>query len=272
MDWREFQFRQRVLELGDRFISYIDEGEGGAVVLLHGIPTWSYLWRDTVTQLSKMQRVLAPDLLGFGYSDKSDCFDRSIARQVEMVAAWMEKLGVRSAHFIAHDIGGGVALRMAVFDKQRVQRLTLMNTVCYDSWPVEAMLQWGHPETYRKLAASRAVTLLRQALKQGFASDPEEAWLEGLLSPYTTEVGKLSLIRNAAALNTNLTTEITPLLSTIDVPTMVLWGEADPFQPVKFGERLASDIPGARFIPVKDARHFVMIDKPDEVAGYLMTS
>jgi pimeloyl-ACP methyl ester carboxylesterase len=115
MNWREFQAKQRVMEIGDRFVSYIDEGSGDPIVLLHGIPTWGYLWQDLIPSLSGNHRVLVPDLLGFGYSDRSDRFDRSIARQAEMIDAWLEKLGVERASLVAHDIGGGVALRLAVF-------------------------------------------------------------------------------------------------------------------------------------------------------------
>lgn len=95
------------------------------------------------------------------------------------------------------------------------------------------MLQLGHPSANRKLSASAAVTLLRQALKQGFAHTPPEDVMEGLLAPCHTEVGKLSMIRNAAALNTNLTTEITTLLPRISMPTLILWGEDDKFQMVE---------------------------------------
>ena len=266
MNWRAFQQRQKITELGDRFISYVDEGAGEPVVLIHGIPTWGYLWHRLIPPLAESRRGLAPDLLGFGYSDKRDCFDRSIARQAEMLDAWMETIGIEHADIIAHDIGGGVALRLATLFPQRVRKLCVMNTVCYDSWPIEAMLQFGHPEARRKLSASAAVTLLKQALKQGFAATPDDEVMDGLLAPYATEVGKLSLIRNAAALNTNLTTELTPLLARIHAPTLILWGVEDKFQLLKYGERLAWDIPRARVIPVKQARHFVMLDRPDEVA------
>lgn len=270
MSWRGFQSTQRVAEIGDRFVSYVDEGEGDAVVvLIHGIPTWGYLWHRLTPVLAKQHRVLAPDLPGFGYSDKSDRFDRSIARQAEMIDAWMGRIGVEGAHVVAHDIGGGVALRLAALFPQRVNRLCMMNTVAYDSWPIEAMLQFGHPETRRKLSASDAVTMLKQALKQGFATSPEDELLDGLLAPYTTEVGKLSLIRDAAALNTNLTTELTGLLPRLSAPTLVLWGETDVFQLMKYGERLAWDIPQARLVRVRDARHFVMLDRPEEVAGHV---
>ncbi len=269
MNWREFQSMQRVAQLSDRFISYLDEGTGEPVILLHGIPAWGYLWHALTPALAKQNRVLAPDLLGFGYSDKSDCFDRSIARQAEMIDAWMDKIGIERAHIVAHDIGGGVALRLATLFPHRVMRLCVMNTVCYDSWPIEAMLQFGHPETRRKLSAASAITMLKGALKQGFAKSPDEEMLDSLLAPYTTEVGKLSLIRNAAALDTNLTTEITALLPKIEAPTLILWGEDDLFQLVKYGERLARDIPGAQLVRVKDARHFLMLDQPDEVAEHV---
>ncbi len=267
--WRTFQALQRVTEIGDRFVSYVDQGRGEPIILIHGIPTWGYLWHRLLPVLSPQHRVLVPDLVGFGFSDKGDRFDRSIHAQACMLEQWMDAMGIASATVIAHDIGGGVALRLATGSPERVSKLCLLNNVCYDSWPIEAMLQMGHPETRRKLAASTLLTLLGQALKQGFHSSPDDELMSGLLAPYRTEVGKLSLIRNAASLNTNLTTELTPLLPRLRIPTRVLWGEDDGFQAVRFGERLARDIPQAELIRIKDARHFVMFDQPQAVADHI---
>jgi pimeloyl-ACP methyl ester carboxylesterase len=271
MTWRDFQRLQRVAEVRDTFISYLDDGSGTPVVLLHGIPTWSYLWTPVLGRLTRVARVLAPDLPGFGFSDKRDRFDRSIARQAELIDAWMDRIGLESAVIVAHDIGGGVALRLATLFPSRVRKLCLINTVSYDSWPIELMLQFGHPGADRQLSAAMAVRLLKQALKGGFAKRPPSDLLDGLLAPYSTEVGKLSLIRNASALNTNLTTEIAPLLSSISVPTMILWGEDDLFQPIAYGERLAWDIPAAQFVRIGGARHFAMVDRPRAVADRLRT-
>ncbi len=207
--------------------------------------------------------------MGFGYSDKSDNFDRSIARQAEMIDAWMETLGIESANIVAHDIGGGVALRLATLFPDRVTKLCLMNSVSYDSWPIEAMIQLGHPGAYKIASARATVATLRQMLKQGFNETPDDDILDGFFAPYTTEVGKLSLIRNAAALNTNLTTEITHLLHEIEAETLILWGADDKFQLLKFGERLADDIPNAELIQIENARHFVMIDQPKAVARHV---
>lgn len=269
MNWREFQARQSVIELGPRFLSYVDEGAGGPVILLHGIPTWGFLFHNLLGSISKSRRVLVPDLLGFGFSDKRDSFDRSIARQAEAVIAWMDALGLRRADIVGHDIGGGVALRLAVLYPQRVNRVCLMDCVCYDSWPVEMMLQFGHPGARRKMSASTAVTMLEHALKRGFSLTPPDEFLDGLLAPYRTETGKTSLIRNAAALNTNLTAELTHRLPAISAPALIIWGQDDAFQAPKYGRWLARDIPGARLVPIEDAGHFVMIDQHEKVAHEL---
>ena len=271
MDWKQFQAMQKVAEIGERFVSYVDEGAGEPVILIHGIPTWGYLWHRLVPVLAEQNRVLAPDLIGFGYSDKSDDFDRSIARQAEMIDALMGKLEIERANIVAHDIGGGVALRLATLYPHRVNKLCVMNSVSYDSWAIEGMIQLGHPSAYYMASASTTVATLRQMLKQGFAETPDDEVLDGIFAPYSTEVGKLSLIRNATALNTNLTTEITHLLHKIEAKTLILWGVEDKFQLLKFGKRLSDDIPNAKLIQIKDAGHFVMLDQPEEVADHVFS-
>jgi pimeloyl-ACP methyl ester carboxylesterase len=172
MNWKDFQAMQKVAEIGEHFVSYVDEGAGEPVILIHGIPTWSYLWHRLIPVLSEQNRVIAPDLIGFGYSDKSDNFDRSIARQTEMIDALMEKMGIEQANIVAHDIGGGVALRLATLYPHRVNKLCVMNSVSYDSWAIEAMIQLGHPSAYYMASASTTVATLRQMLKQGLRKRP----------------------------------------------------------------------------------------------------
>ena len=266
MNWREYQARQRVEELGHRFISYVDEGRGAPLVLLHGIPTWGFLWSGLLPALSLTHRVLIPDLLGYGYSDRREGFDRTIARQAEALDAWMDRLGVEDAVVVGHDIGGGIAQHLAVRFPRRVSRLCLMNSICFDSWPIEMMVQLGHPGVVRKLSAQAVQRMLKVALKRmGFAMAPPDGLVEGLLAPYATEVGKTSLVRDAAALDTNQTQELVPRLPHVAVPTRVVWGVEDTFQPVKWGERLAWEIPGAKLVRVEHARHFVMWDQPHAV-------
>ncbi|MCY1073010.1 alpha/beta fold hydrolase [Archangium lansingense] len=266
MNWREYQARQRVVELGHRFISYVDEGRGAPLVLLHGIPTWGFLWSGLLPALSMTHRVLIPDLLGYGYSDRREGFDRSIARQAEALDAWMDRLGVGDAAVVGHDIGGGIAQHLAIRFPRRVSRLCLMNSVSYDAWPLELMVQLGHPGVVRRLSAPSLQRLLKVVLKRKpFATAPPGGLVDGLLAPYGTEVGKTSLVRNAVALDTNQTQELVPRLPHMAVPTRVVWGVDDDILPVKWGERLAWEIPGAKLVRVEHAKHFLMWDQPHAV-------
>lgn len=269
MSWRDWQRMQRVAELGERFLSYMDLGEGPPVVLLHGIPTWGYLWSGLAPALARTHRVLVPDLLGYGYSDKRDCFDRGIARQAEALDAWLEGLGVVDAVVVGHDIGGGVAQQLAFRFPRRVARLCLVDTVSYDAWPLEVMLQLGHPGAARRLSAGMVQRVFRLAMNRALSGHAPRGLVEGLLAPYATEVGKTSLVRNAVSLNTNQTLELAPRLKHLAVPTLILWGEDDAFLSVRYGERLAWDIPGAKLVRVAGARHFVMWDAPHAVAEAL---
>ncbi|MCP3099304.1 alpha/beta hydrolase [Myxococcus sp. K15C18031901] len=270
MNWRAWQRMQDVVELGDRFLSYVDLGDGPPVVLLHGIPTWGYVWSGLAAGLATTNRVLVPDLLGYGFSDKRDVFDRSVGRQAEALDAWMDRLGLVDALVVGHDVGGGVAQHLAVRFPRRVGRLCLVDSICYDAWPLSLMSLLGTPSATRRLSPERVGRLLRLALRwKGFETAPPDGVVEGLLAPYATEVGLVSLVRDAVALDTNQTRELAPRLGHVSVPTLLLWGEEDALLPARYGERLAWDIPGARLVQVPDARHFVMWDAPHAVATEL---
>lgn len=268
MHWRQYQEMQKVVEVGDRFISYAEVGSGPALVLLHGMPTWGYLFHRLLPALERGRRVLVPDLPGFGFSDRSDRFDRSLSSQAERLSAWMQAVGVERASIVGHDIGGGVALRLAVQHPERVDRLGLIDTVSYDSWPAELLHAFGAPSTVNRLSSRAATALLAKALREELIA-PDEELIAGLLAPYATEVGKMSLVRDAAALDANETMELVPLLPSLQSPALIVWGENDRLQPAHFARRLAWDLPVSRLAVLPEAGHFCLIDKPAAVAAQL---
>lgn len=249
-------------------IAYWDVGEGEPLLLLHGIPTWSYLWREIIPTLAERRRVIAPDFLGHGFSDRRDRFDRSLVAQTSMVLGLLDALGILTVDVVGHDTGGGVALIMAIEHPERLRRLILSNAVCYDSWPIAEMLSLGDPGL-KSRDASQVVGELRQGLADGvYRTDrltPE--FEEGILAPYTDEEGKLSLIRNAASLNTNHTMQLVDRHSEITASSLLLWGAEDPWQTLGDAERLASEIPDSRLEPVANASHWLQQDAPNEVAA-----
>jgi haloalkane dehalogenase len=150
VDHERFRNHQRTTVLSglgplDLSMAYTDTGAGEPVVLLHGIPTWSYLFHDVVPLLEPRCRVLAPDFLGHGYSDRRDRFDRSLVAQTAAVLALLDELGIERATFVGHDTGGGVALILGIEHPDRVARLVLANAVAYDSWPIDDMIALSDP-------------------------------------------------------------------------------------------------------------------------------
>lgn len=255
-------------------VAYTDVGDGDPVILLHGIPTWSYLYHEVIPLLTPHARILAPDFLGHGYSDRRDRFDRSLQAQTRMILRFMDELGLRNATIVGHDTGGGVALIMGIEHPARVKRLVLSNVVAYDSWPIDDMIALGNPN-WRSRPPKEVAEFVAGGLPEGLHNRAAltDEFRAGIVAPYSDEEGKISLIRNASALNTNHTMALVDRHKDIAAPTLVLWGVRDPWQRIEDGERLAREIPDARLVRLENASHWLQQDAPAafarEVAAFL---
>lgn len=267
-----FRRRQQTVELkGLSYrplrVAWTDLGEGKPVILLHGIPTWSFLYNEVIPLLAANYRVIAPDFLGHGYSDRRDFFDRSLLAQTDMVIRLMDHLGLESADLVGHDTGGGVGLIMGIRHPERVDRLVLTNAVAYDSWPIDDMIALGNPN-WRVRSPQEVAEFLASGLPDGlFNKDrltPE--FRTGIVAPYNDEEGKISIIRNASALNTNHTMMLVERHGEIKAPTLCLWGIHDPWQTIRDGEKLALEITNAKLVRVENASHWIPHDTPDRFA------
>ncbi|HSM80622.1 MAG TPA: alpha/beta fold hydrolase [Nodosilinea sp.] len=249
-------------------IRYIDLGQAelGTVLLMHGIPTWGYLYHAVIPPLvAAGYRVLAPDFLGHGWSDRRDRFDRSFQDQARMIVAFLAALGLGSVDVVGHDTGGAVALILAIEHPSLVNRLVITNSVCYDRFD-DDMLDFGHPLRWKSRPVQDLVTALEESLAAGL-SNPGQLTPEfraGMIAPWASEEGKLSLLRNASALNANQTMALVDRHGTIAAPTLVLWGMDDPWQKAADGQQLASEIPGAKFQAIEPASHWIQQDAPEQ--------
>ena len=275
ISFEQFKARQRHVGLSglgplELDIAYTDVGEGDPVVLLHGIPTWSYLYADVIPRLSAHCRVLAPDLLGHGWSDRRDRFDRSLPAQTAAVLRLLDVLGIERATFVGHDTGGGIALILGIEHPDRVTRLVLANAVAYDSWPIDDMLALGDP-LWRHKNAGEVAAFVGGGLPNGIHNKDRltAEFADGIVAPYIDADGALSLIRNASALNTNHTMALVDRHRFITAATLVVWGVHDPWQPLSDGEQLARDIPNARLLRIA-ASHWIPHDAPEEFSAAIL--
>ena len=132
-----FSEKKRFVKVGDTRVAYY-EGEGGngePLLLLHGCPFSSFIWRKAVPRLSARYRCLAPDLLGLGDTETPEGADWSLSAQAAMVVGFLDALGIERTHLVGHDHGGAVAQLLAAEYPERIDRLVLSNAEAYDNWP-----------------------------------------------------------------------------------------------------------------------------------------
>lgn len=250
-------------------IAYLEQGSGSgpAVLLIHGIPTSSLLWRNVIPALAHDRRVIAPDLLNYGKSHKLDNANVSIEAQSRMLLGFMDALGVRRADVVGHDIGGGVAELMAVNRPERVARLVLADAVCFDSWPIPEFKPLQEPGAEQGMTAQELAEMQRDFLHKGMHdkqnATPELA--DMVAAPWEGEAGKHAFFRNLRRLNPEYTLAIADELKHLPHETLVLWGRHDVFQKPEYAEKLVATLPEARLEWV-EAGHWIPEERPREVA------
>jgi len=244
----------------DVAMAYYEDGPADAepVVFLHGVPTWGFLWRGVAPELSDEYRVVVPDLVGYGNSANHEGFDRSVRAQEQALDGLLDALGIDKAHLVAHDIGGGVALRFAAHQPERVGKLVCSNVVCYDSWPVEFIVETGLPKT-AGLSDEELDGMLEFAFADGAHGEADPDFVAGMKYPWLErDGGKVALARAAVSTNTNHTTEIP--YDQISADLLCLWAENDQMQPIDYGERLADDV-GGEVVRLDESFHWVPEDR-----------
>jgi haloalkane dehalogenase len=260
---------------------YVDEGSGEPVLLLHGEPTWGFLYRRVVPPLlGSGRRVVVPDLLGFGRSDKPlDQGWYTYERHYRWVERLAEYLDLRGSTIVVHDWGGPIGLRLAVEHPDRVERLVVTNTgIDPGRAPSETWLRFR--EVVRQVGGELDVARLVAA---GCARPVEEDVLAAYDAPFPTPESKAGVLAFPELVPTEPEHPTTgPLLSVRDAlrrwkrPVLVIFGDSDPIFSHRAAERMAELIPGAGPAELlENAGHFLQEDAGEElgerIASWLAT-
>lgn len=266
----ESRLDHQYLRVNGHKIAYLEQGTGSPIMLVHGIPTSSLLWRNIIPSLARRHRVIAPDLLNYGKSGKPTQADVSIQAQSRMLIGFMEALGIHRVDVVAHDIGGGIAQLMAVNHPERIDRLVLADAVCFDSWPIPEFKPLQEPGAEENMSVQEFEQMMGDFLPQGLhdqsVATPELA--DMILEPWRGEAGKRAFFRNLRRLNPEYTLAIAEALPQLPHETLVLWGRHDAFQKPEYAEKLRDAIPNTQLEWVESA-HWITEEKPQEVADII---
>ncbi|MEV2277010.1 alpha/beta fold hydrolase [Nocardiopsis sp. NPDC049922] len=246
-------------------------GEGEPVVLLHGTPFSSYVWRHVARALAPHHTVYAWDMPGYGASAKFDGQDVSLAAQQRAFTALLDHWGLDRPRVVAHDFGGAVALRTALLDGVAYDRLALVDAVSVRPWGSDFFrLVNAQADVFAALPPHLHEALVRAYIATAAHHEPRAEVLDALTRPWLGADGQPAFYRQIAQADERHTAEVEDAYADLDLPVLVVWGREDTWLPLERGERLAAAVPGARLHPLTGAGHLVQEDAPAELTAALL--
>ncbi|MEW2393509.1 alpha/beta hydrolase [Streptomyces venezuelae] len=265
-----WKLRQRIQVTGGE-VAADAFGDGPPLVLVHGTPASSYLWRDAVPELARHHTVHVWDLLGFGASRVASGVRPSIAQQARTLAELVAHWGLTAPHLVGHDIGGGVVMRAHLVERVPSAGLALLDAAVIGPWNTPfTEHQQRYAEAYRSMPPHVFADIVEGRLRTATHRPMPEADAAAYLAPWSGAEGRQRWMDQVCAVTFEDTREVVDRLEHVTAPTLVLWGQEDQWLTPAAGERLAAAIPGARFATVAGAGHFIAEDRPRETAEALV--
>lgn len=263
---------------GPLWLHYVDEGprSGPVVVLLHGNPTWSFMWRDVIRALSPTVRCVAPDHIGMGLSDRPQDFSYRLEDHAANVRALVEHIGADDVILIAHDWGGMIGMSAAVEVPERFSAFVMLNTAAFTG-----KLPWRIRTARVPLLGKAAVLGFNGFVRAALAmctvdkhaiSDQARA---GYLAPYGTPHDRLATLRFVEDVPLDADHPTWKTVDDVDgklarlkgKPMLLVWGEQDWCFTPTFRKGWQARFPAAKVVAFSDGAHFVLEDKRVEAVA-----
>ena len=250
------------VNVDDARVHYQEFGDAAKppIILIHGFTASVYVWKTVAPMLAESGfRVIAVDLLGFGYSEKPSWFDYSIQSQARMISRFMNRLGIGRATIVGNSYGGAVALNLTLDYPETIEKLVLVDPVTNDMPKNHPLLKLvsirGIGEMITPFIADSKL-FLRHRMRGTIAKTNHhlitEERLAAIRRPLNATDGHHSLLATSRNWNANRIEQDAHL---INQPTLVIWGEEDTIIPIKCGYKLHEEILNSRFVVLKDCGH-----------------
>ncbi|WP_216698807.1 alpha/beta fold hydrolase [Arthrobacter sp. H41] len=261
---------RKQVHVGGTTLSYLTCGDPGAdpLLLLHGT-FWSRVWQPVLPALGQEKYCIALDLPGFGRSEgELGVADATVPALAQTVLQAAVALGLESFALAGHDIGGGIAQYLTA-RTGRVDRLVLMNSVMFDSWPVPAVERFRDPAVRAATTDEELLQGRSKATRLSVIRDLNDEELADYLSPWQSPARSRSWMAMAAAADAKYTVELVAGLKAAAIPTRLIWGRDDDFQKISYARRYVAEIPGSDLVEV-NGKHIPTEDSPEKVAAAVL--
>ncbi|HET6516643.1 MAG TPA: alpha/beta hydrolase [Nitrosopumilaceae archaeon] len=255
---------EKFITVDENKIRYLDsESSGDTMVLIHGLGASAERWEYVIPKFQEHFRVVVPDLIGFGYSDKP-LVDYTTEFFAEFLKNFLDKIAVSNPIIVGSSLGGQITAEYALNNNDSVQKLILVSpsgvmkhsTPALDAYVMAAL--YPNPD-----AAKNAFEMMSGASKE---IDPKI--IEGFVERMQLPNAKMAFMSTLLGLKNSQI--ITEKLSSITVPTLLIWGELDPVIPVKYADSFVSRIKDCRFYRMDACGHTPYVEAPDKFVEIVM--
>jgi len=277
-DWRTlYPFASHRRTIHGHGYHYLDEGEGPVLLLLHGNPTWSFYWRAMVLALRGRYRLIVPDHIGCGLSDKPGprAYSYRLAQRIDDVVQLIEDLHLERIGLIAHDWGGAIGMGAAVAVPSRFSRFVLMNTAAFLMRRCPLLIRLCHIPGLGRLGV-QGLNLFARAALRVTTERPERmtpAVRAGYLAPYDSWRNREAIYRFVMDIPLRPSHPSHATLTAIEAglpqfrskPVSLIWGMRDWVFTPQFLDRFLESLPDGEVHRLADAGHYVMEDAHEQV-------
>lgn len=247
-------------------------GNGGdPIVLVHGTPYSSYLWRDIAPALAVQRTVFVFDHLGYGQSDKKEGQDLTLAAQSRRFAELLDHWDIGEPSVVATDVGGAIVLRALLLDEAVYRDLTVFDAVSGGAWE-RGLFQLirHHSVVFEELPAYAHEALVTSHLNNATHLGFRPEVLQVYLDPWRGAAGQAAYYRQYRQLSESDTEPLEARLAGISIPVKLLWGREDRILPAEYGTWLHDRLPGSELHWIDNAGHLLQEDAPAQLLAHLL--
>ena len=277
VDTTLYSFENKFLRLEAGNMHYVDEGKGEIILFVHGTPTWSFLYRDFIKELSKDYRCIAIDHLGFGLSDKPDSVSGTPEWHSRNLSEFIKKLNLQEITLVVHDFGGPIGLAAGIENSERIKRVVLFNSWL---WAIEqekeaqkidkVINSWLGKFLYLNMNFSPKVLL-----KKGFTNrkNLSKEVHKQYIKPFPDKNSRIPLLNLAKALVGSshwYQKQWEQLDRLVDKKWLILWGTKDEFINMDYLQKWQERLPNVKTKEFA-CGHFVQEEKTEESIKGIIT-
>ena len=255
---------EKFVKIGANKIRYLEEGgSGGNVLLVHGLGASAERWARVIPLLSKKYHVIAPDLLGFGYSDKPST-DYTAEFFSKFIFDFLETLGINKTGMIGSSLGGQIIAKCAITQNKVIEKIVLVSPSGFMNHSTPALDAYMLAALYPSQDGAKTAF----QMMAGPGKEVDAKTIDGFVQRMILPNAKMAFMSTVLGLRNSVS--LGERLVSIEVPTLIIWGKHDSLIPIRYSKDFVSSIRNCQFVEMEDCGHVPFVDDPQKFSEIVL--